>query len=564
MTGLPKSLSRTDSPSDKATGMKGMATRLRHVVSNHADACATVALVALALLVLHPTLATKLILVDDHELIHFAFPTPVHPQAMEAPSSVPDIILHEFQDVGRFRPLYYLIRLGLVRVFGANPLAWHAYVLFLGVFTTILLYHTGRSIHVTPPVAFAFAALFLYAPSAAYTWIRIGPGETIGTFLTGLALFAVAQSATQDKPGQFDLLLIISASAAALTKESFILILPAILYARIALRSIIQRQSWRQSISANLGVPVALSLVFIFGLIILALATKTGGASSYGGRSLALNVDYIVEFGKSLLNAIWEGGLFGAVVLFFIAAWRSRTLYGEREGILHCAIFCSLWIVPQLLLYSTRGGISAFYWMPAAIGLAAANAAALLGLYRRRSRLYVVGLIWLVAWLALAGAQVYARASKIQADSVALNRMLDYLAVNVGAGKTIVIAADPIESFESTISLVYHVGYRNRNDIPIALLSTRTTTPRNPFESNLIATLETAFSQHNALDVLPEQIDAVILFAPISSLPEAWYAKIKPSAQLILFSETAFSPGINSAGAHLFSPLSYAILRVQH
>jgi hypothetical protein len=544
--------------------MKKISGRLKQAVSNPADLIAAIALVALALLVFHPTLATGLILMDDHELIRFASPLPVHPQAFAAPPSVSAVIVNDFKGTGRFRPLYYLVRLGLVRTFGTNPLAWHAFVLSLGIITVLLLYHAGRTIRVTPPLAFAFAALFLYAPRAAYAWICIGPGESMGTFLTGLALFAVAQSVIRDKPGWYDLLLVISASAAALTKESFIFILPAILYARIALGRIIQRRSWRQSICANPSVLIALSLVFVFGLIFTALAAKMGGASSYGGSSLAPSVDYIIGLGKSVLNTMWEGGLFVTVLLFFIGAMQSRSLYGERESILHSVIFCGLWIMPQLLLYSTRGGISGFYWMPAAIGLAAANAVALLGLYRRRSKLFAAGLIWLIPWLALAGAQVYARASKIQADSVALNRMLDYLAANVGTGKTIVVAADPIENFESTLSLVYHIGYRNRNDIPIALLSSHNTPPRNPFESTLSDTIKTTFSEHDALTVPPEQIDAIILLTPISSLPDAWYAKLKPSAQLIEFSETAFLPGISPSGIRLFSLQSHAILRIQH
>jgi hypothetical protein len=557
-------LSDADCSTDTGTGMTKIPHRLKQAVSNHADIWAAVALVVLALLVFHPTLATGLILVDDHELIRLASPVSVHPQAAAGPPSVADVIVHDFQDTGRFRPLYYLVRLGLVCIFGTNPLVWHAFVLFLGICTALLLYHTGRALRVAPPLAFAFAVLFLYAPSAAYTWIRIGPQESIGTFLTGLALFAVAQAVSRAKPGWCDFLFVISASAAALTKESFILVLPAILYARIALECIIRHRSWRQSISANSGVLVALSLVFVFGLTLTALAAKMGGAASYGGSSLVASVDYFVGLGKSVLNTLWEGGLLGAVFLFFISAWYRRSLQGERRYILHAIIFCGLWIAPQLLLYSTRGGITGFYLLPAVIGLAAANVMALLALYRQRSKAYSVGLIWLVVWLTLAGAQVYARASKIQADSVALNRMLDFLAANVGPGKTVVVAADPIENYESTLSLVYHIGYRHRNDIPIALLSSHNTSPHNPFESTLKNTLETTFSEHNAQSVSPEQIDAVILFTPISLLPEAWYSKLKPSAQLIEFSETAFLPGISSAGIRLFNLQSYAILRIQH
>ena len=526
------------------------------------DRWAVASLGILAVLLFSPALASGFVLIDDHELLRFASGIQLGTPLELIPAFIRDYLLHDVS-IGRVRPLFYVLRVVLAWVLGANPLAWHLVIWAMGVVTALLLYASFRISRLSIIVSLLFAGSVFFSANVSLTWIMLGTGETPGVLLTAVALFSLAQAVYRGDSRKWDIFLVLAALAAGLCKETFVLIVPALLYARIVLWKITYQRSFGQALRANLSIVLCLAIVF-FSLVSLdVVVAKIAGAQSYGGSSLVLRGDYLLRLASVGFNAWWQGGFLLPVFLMLWSSRRSRWTSSQIGLAFHTSTFCALWILPQLLIYSTRDAMVGFHWLPAIIGINIANALALAWLAREDGRLYKIGIAWIALCIVLFSGVTYVRASRFHADAVALNQMLDYLVQNVSHGRTVVIATEPVRNLENTVSMPVHIAWRGRNDILISLLVVRDPSYPSTVSDVLASGLEQHFAGHNALtDTQLSQVDAIILFTPEETLPPAWYAEYKPSARLIEFSELAFYPTMDKGALRVLTPMSYKILWV--
>lgn len=523
------------------------------------DVWAILLLGAFGLLIFSPALSAGLVLVDDHGIIAIASDLHRGPPLETIPSVIQANILRDFP-LGRVRWVYYALRVVETWLLGTQAAAWHLATWAIGFVSGLLLYSAARTLGWPIRIALVFAASVFFSANGAVAWIGLGPAETYGTLFTALALFALTQAVCRGHPG-WDLLLILSAFAAGLCKESFVLLAPALLYGRVALWQVVHRRPWRQALGANW--PVALGLAGVFGasMALVAWVAWNAGAHSYGGVSLALRGDSLARMARMGLDVLWQSTFFLPVLLLLWALKRNRGAPNILDVAVPAGVFTILWVLPQLVLYSTRPAVAAFYWLPAIIGLSTANVLALVWLARAETRLYTLGLACLALGIVLFGGLTYVRASRFRADGVALDRMLDYLQQNVGPGKRIVVAVGP-QYVENAVSILQHWTLRARGDVRFTVLpiSDPSATPvENEDWTNM---LEQSYGRGRfaRADVPPDQVAAIVLFVPQTELPPAWYEPYKPFAQLMEFSEPTLGLGVERGALRLTSLKSYQVL----
>lgn len=441
---------------------------------------------------LSPALQSGFVLVDDHEILSYAPSTQTNP-ALARPADFLGRITADTA-LGRFRPYYWVERLSLVAAFGDNPTAWHLWVATTGLVTAIFAFATLRGLGIPLPVAFLAGASVVVTPALHWSWIRMGTQETLGACWVTITAWAAVRSAQSRARFRWEILTVLAGTILALSKEPYILLLPAI--AGLKLFAAYEQRGWpglrsrRQLVTAAILLLVAL----VSGLTVLAVASAAG-TRTYGGRYLgAINqsvwLDLVAAQIVTLTGLI---GIVGTLVVPGLVPLSARGRVKKKEAVHWAASFflLALFVAPQVLVHARADMLPGRYLMPQALGPIAAVAAAVAWFWHRRVWPPVVVALALWAWMLAVGTwATWLEANAFRVDSKLLRRAVDVMAA-APPGSTVVIASDPARTPEKTMSLLYHVAHRGRDDLDVRLVPV-VATPRTP-EQQLQAI---GFAQH--------------------------------------------------------------------
>ncbi|OLP15651.1 hypothetical protein BST81_25195 [Leptolyngbya sp. 'hensonii'] len=273
----------------------------------------------------------------------------------------------------RFRPVYFIGRIIETKVLGLNFWFWSTYKGLLGVLTAYCLFLFARLLQFTWGEAMLFVALTTLGSQSAIWW-QLGPAETQAMAFLGLSLLALALAAANRyrlwaEMAFFGFTLLLS-----LTKESFIVVIPALIMLKVGLTMRLGGYSWLQSLQRNLL--TALMLLECFGLEILFIYTALGrepsGTSPPLGMLLAAlgslhqrGPGWILLLG--LLIIVLKGmamiPIVGPIVDPVLARFHRHDVAGNVTP-WHITIvgFYILWVLPQAILYS--GELTQRYLLP--------------------------------------------------------------------------------------------------------------------------------------------------------------------------------------------------------
>jgi hypothetical protein len=446
------------------------------------EVLAIAGLVAFGLVVLHPVLSARFVLVDDHEILALVAPigagTDIRPQL-----DLRGMAFASDPSVGRFRPLYWTVRFGEIALLGDNASGWHALILALGLVAACLLYAAARALGASRVAAALLGGWLLVAPGVSSLWVRLGADDTLATVFLTLSLLAAARAARGRASIGWDVLLVIAAVAAALTKEAFGLAMVGVALFRAWL-SLRRTNLWHPA-----GVPRAAWLVLAVGLAGTAnafLIGRSAGPLSYGGRYLALPdpVAYLRAVAQNAAILTYVG--LGWVALLVLAAYfRRQDERREWRMALIANVPAAALIVPQLLLYSQQGIFEGKYEAVAAVGVAGMSMAGLAWLkLRGQTRLSTIGLSLWTAAVAAFAVSTWTYAGYFTEDSIQLNRMVETVAASTPTAQTIGIAANAARQYEPIMSLVDHIAHQGPTHFEIKVLPLAPDRPYSPLEAS--------------------------------------------------------------------------------
>ncbi|MFB8788401.1 MAG: hypothetical protein U7123_06005 [Potamolinea sp.] len=186
---------------------------------------------------------------DDHEI------AAIHHQLTFHKISILQTISQWIQDdysIGRFRPLYYIHRIVIIRLLGFNLFWLSFYNFLLASFSTFVLFVFAKKLN----FSFVNSILFSLVTTLGLqseTWWWLGPAEAIGTFLLAFSLiFLVFSIKAINLKLIWEVLFYIFVFLMSGSKESFILKIPALVVLRIWLFSQKNLLSWYQALKKNL------------------------------------------------------------------------------------------------------------------------------------------------------------------------------------------------------------------------------------------------------------------------------------------------------------------------
>lgn len=291
---------------------------------------------------------------------------------------VRDHFTHRIVDMNRLVPVYLLHKIGLVWVFGENLLGWHVYMATLGAVTAWLLYGFGRLLRLSAAEAIAFSLIVVLGEQSV-VWLRLFHAEGVGLFFTALALvFAGLEHRSRDGTIAYPFCFVACAMIASLSKESFILVLPAL----VVVWLLLSRRSGREWLCRqNVWLASAMGAIFLSELFVIRFAFEethfhyTGWFGFDAERFRTALADVFAPQRSWIFIVSTVAGLVGILHL--------RRAKGTRQAAAETALGAAvlflvslLIVLPQVLLYMSSGFSAdavfdgSRFLIPASLGLA--------------------------------------------------------------------------------------------------------------------------------------------------------------------------------------------------
>ncbi len=350
----------------------------------------------------------------------------------------------------RFRPLYYIHRVILVRIFGLNFMIWSIYFLVMLIATLSLFYLALRKLKMPIIVSLLFP-LIAVAGTQAENWWRLGTCENAGAFFLAISFYYLKYNAQKNTAHSF--LFGLSLIAAALFKESFILIIPAMLLLKILVYQQEQQSTYRKIVTDNilLVLPLLCSLIFIYIIYAKIGTNKIGYAGVEEGASIAALVPQIKTLLKNELYYYWILLLTGVLfTLFAVKDDQELLQYFKKLGGL--LLFLIAFLAPLLVLYA-KSGMSDRYMIPATIGIAYFFAE-LIKKTGSKFSWQSICLFLAAGWIFyIQSDKTVAAAKKFTLEGNNIKSLIQSIVTRAKPNSYIVLAFDPVASNEAAFSL---------------------------------------------------------------------------------------------------------------
>ena len=294
-------------------------------------------------------------LVDDHETVEIARTYAM--QKIPVMTAIKDYILVDLQY--RFRPLYWVIRVLSAYTFKLNALVPHIILCMIAMAVYFFLYRFARLFTDKIWLAHLFTLIIMVGRQYE-AWYRIANQENMGMFLLAICLYCIAR---QNKEENYDhkgynFLFVFTAVGLALTKESFLLLLPGLCVLKIACEGIRRNMPIKEWY--RLAISHGVSLILLIGIftvsivfILKQIGTTFGGYAGVdtGGHELLWN---LLKMPKQSLfpYVLLAAGITALGVLEIVRKSGEFSITTEKSVWI---LFCVYGMATQIVIYAKSG-----------------------------------------------------------------------------------------------------------------------------------------------------------------------------------------------------------------
>lgn len=437
-------------------------------------------------------------------------------------------------DLGkRFIPFHSFNGVLQTRLFGINFTLWHIYNGFIAALCAFFLYLFARNVNFSYAQSLLFSFLTLLGPQAAIWW-RVGPYETQGMFFLALSLFFLAKSVYAYRHNVlYNWAFVVSLIITSLCKESFIVLIPAILFWKIWFYSSRNKVSLIDAVYKNL---FSISFLILIMLIELYIIIVFVGTNKLGYAGVDQNVHLFRLLGKSIYFSIRKASFVLALFGMFLIM-RSRLNNNQKfsiydtfkvfiDNFLKITILFSLIFFPQAFLYN-KTGFWDRYLLPAFLAFS------FLIVYLQREinrsggisyllkKIFVILLI-IVLWFKVEPTINIAKA--FTNEGVATNSFLKSITENTNENSEILIASNPVDNFEWSISISSYLKLvGNRSNYYFIWIETDRIVHNSEFSERLKKEIKAEFKDKDLANIRDfEKIECIAIFP---GLEEAFLAQ---------------------------------------
>lgn len=307
-------------------------------------------------------------IVEDHLII-------ITNQSIESKpiiSVFKEMIKFDMEGIKRFRPFYIVYVITTIGIFGVNLLYINIYIYFLCIITAFFLFKFCSNVGFSFTESILFPLLTLIGPSTVM-YIRPPDNEIIGMLMVSLTLIFLSCSIYSTKNIIiYKSLFLFFLFICAFCKESFLLLVPAIIFLYLCLYGIKNNTSIIYTIKEN---KLILSITGVFTIVCLFIITKYIGlgAERYSGvNSNFLTIRALTDFLEIVFKTkMFLLSLLGILVYLGFKLYKYKFSINSIKNSLSIFtipfIFLILVILPQFILYY-KTGFEGRYYLPFLMG----------------------------------------------------------------------------------------------------------------------------------------------------------------------------------------------------
>lgn len=463
----------------------------------------------LAFLGFSGTLTSGYHLTDDHEIVRIN--SDLKTQSTLAVAK--KWMKNDQVSTHRFRPLYFIHRVIEAKIFSTNFTTWSVYTACLAIFTSFFLFCFLQLLGFPLIESILFPFLVLVGPQASIWW-RLGPNETLGMFLMSVTLFflGLIQITTGKREKAFKALFVATATFMALSKESFLLLLPALILFSVYLSMLKNKFSLREAIKKNLVSIGALSVVFVGCILYIKVFIGTGGTGYAGVYGFDLK-SYIMAFLQLAKNVHASIIVFMQVVLIVVFTWRMKARNEKVEVlkafIFPVALFLAI-LIPQVILYA-KSGFFERYLVPAALAYALAIVY-LFGQIKKGNKIIWSGMLILTALFIMGDARsTFSGAQDFAQEGRNIGNISSIIKSETSREDNFLIVGEPAANTEWTDSINYYIRYElDRKSLYVYPVYKKAS--YSDFEKQLIMGFGSAYGKNRYENNTDKAFNVIILF----------------------------------------------------
>jgi hypothetical protein len=390
--------------------------------------------------------------VDDHEVIRIKNDL----RSSSLINVTKNWVKEDLNSNARFRPVYSIHRVFETKLLGSDFVLWSLYNGVLCCLTLIFFYLGMRNMKFALGESIAFLIITFIGPQSSVWW-RLGPGESLGMVFLGLSFYFMSRSLERRNYFANNLLFIFFLILASLTKESFLIIIPGMIFFKIWNEKNYIWSSLKESVYKNL-----LLLVPLMVLVIELFIIKYFVGTVYSGldakfiniiTSILFNSMYFV---KTYLN------LFIVSLLLLIIYWLIKKRIVEFN--LFSITFFILIFTPNIILFA-KSGLVERYLLPSTLGLGFLVATFIKGFEEKPGWFKKMSLTLVLVSLLPIMLGSFNDAVKFSKEGLATKRLLSAISTNYVNGTQAMVIVDPVESYENSVSLKTYLFYENKIDL---------------------------------------------------------------------------------------------------
>ena len=273
----------------------------------------------------------------------------------------------------RFRPISYAPIILESKLFGLNFPWWYLVQCMLGILTCYFFARCCMLSNFSKGESFLFAFFITAGIQTAAYW-HLGYSEALGLFLLSVSLFFMIKGCIDEKKKNLNkMLFVLFTILASLSKESYVLIIPAMIFWLIWFQSKHHHISFFQSFRKNFIPIVILGITVLTEVFIIKKCIGTDKISYAGfdvnffepSKIWALVNVYCVK------NFLFLIPLFIFLSMFLVKETRTNL---KKTVVTHLPvlILALVIVIPQFILYF-KTGINERYLIPAILGISFLN-----------------------------------------------------------------------------------------------------------------------------------------------------------------------------------------------
>lgn len=414
------------------------------------------------------------IVYDDHEILRLSIGKLTFVQAL----------INDFRWMARFRPFYWVIRIAESFLFRDRVILWHSFQLFILIVNLFLLnrflFRKGFS-----KIWNIFVCWFtFFSVPAVASWLPLGPQENLGMLLLLLVLNSIHHK----------ILFLFLSILLFLTKESFLLLGPALIIYYLIEYKFLFKISFFKSLKNNLLFVIFYFLTFflLFSCIYFLAVNKP---STNGGTVLENYKDVYLIFNNffSYILRVAEKTslvkLFSILLVLVLSKTINLLIFMQKKVFLYWYNFfqifllSGLFFVPQILLYAGRNYTSLHYGMPYLFFITLLIFYSIEKLIKANSfnfQVFIYILLFFIFFnFNLKKSMYYALSYK--KSSLVLQKIINFFNQSNSCVNNIILVGDSAFSVETIFSLKEFFNYYTNNELSFWFLPYSKTTNMSEF-----------------------------------------------------------------------------------